>query len=123
MPTINVHIQLRHLFVGDHSQPDFPGSLEGKASACNAGDLGSIPGSGRSPSRRKWQPSPVFLPGESHGWRSLVSYSLWGHKESDKTERFHFSHTVNTAMAKNHTTLGELIISGEMLPSFSGCVI
>ena len=36
--------------------------------------------------RRKWQPTPVFLPGESHGQRSLGGYSLWGHKESDMTE-------------------------------------
>ena len=35
----------------------------------------------------KWQPTPVFLPGESHGQRSLVGYSPWGHKESDMTER------------------------------------
>ena len=33
--------------------------------------------------RRKWQPIPVFLPGESHGYRSLVGYSTWGHKELD----------------------------------------
>ena len=38
-----------------------------KASADNAGDLGSIPGSGRSPWRRKWKPTPVLLPGKSHG--------------------------------------------------------
>ena len=36
------------------------------------------------PRRRKWQPTPIFLPGESHGQRSLVGYSPWGHKESDK---------------------------------------
>ena len=36
--------------------------------------------------RRKWQPTPVFLPGESHGWRSLVGCSPWGHTESDTTE-------------------------------------
>ena len=36
--------------------------------------------------RRKWQPTPVFLPGESHGWRSLVGCSPWGHTESDMTE-------------------------------------
>ena len=36
--------------------------------------------------RRKWLPSPVFLPGESHEQRSLVGYSLWGCKESDRTE-------------------------------------
>ena len=40
--------------------------------------------------RRKWQPSPVFLPGKSHGQRSLVGYSPWGHKESDMTEKLHF---------------------------------
>ena len=37
--------------------------------------------------RRKWQPAPVFLPGKSHGWRSLVGYCPWGRKESDTTER------------------------------------
>ena len=36
--------------------------------------------------RRKWQPTPVFLPGESQGWRSLVGCHLWGHTESDTTE-------------------------------------
>ena len=36
--------------------------------------------------RREWQPTPVFLPGESHGQRSLAGYSPWGHKESDTTE-------------------------------------
>ena len=35
--------------------------------------------------RRKWQPTPVFLPGKSHGWRNLVGYSPWGSKESDVT--------------------------------------
>ena len=40
--------------------------------------------------RRKWQPTPVFLPGKSHGRRSLVGCSLWGREESDTTERLHF---------------------------------
>ena len=39
------------------------------------------------PGIRKWQPTPVCLPGESHGWRSLSVYSPWGRKESDTTER------------------------------------
>ena len=68
----------------------FPGGSEGKASACNVGDPGSIPGSGKIPWRRKWQPTPVFLPGESHGWRSLIGYSPWGCKELDMTELLHF---------------------------------
>ena len=64
----------------------FPGGSEVKVSAWNAGDQGSIPGSGRSPEEGKWQPSPVLLPRESHGGRSLVGYSPWGLKESDTTE-------------------------------------
>ena len=70
----------------------FPGGSEVKVSAYNAGDLGSIPGSGRSPGEgngRKWQHTPVFLPGESHGWRSLVGYSPLGRKELDTTELLH----------------------------------
>ena len=51
----------------------FPGGSDGKEYACNMGDLGSIPG--LDPWRRAWQPTPVFLPGESHGQRSLVGYS------------------------------------------------
>ena len=37
--------------------------------------------------RRAWQPTPVFMPGESHGQRSLVGYGLWGHNMSDTTEQ------------------------------------
>ena len=43
--------------------------------------------------RRKWQPTPVFLPGESHGQRGLIGYSLWGHKESDMTKQLTHTHT------------------------------
>ena len=62
---------------------------EVKASACNAGDPGSIPGLGRFPWRRKWQPTPVFLPAEFHGQRSLVGFSPRGCKELDTTEPAH----------------------------------
>ena len=40
--------------------------------------------------RRQWHPTPVLLPGKSHGWRSLVGYSPWGRWGSDTTERLHF---------------------------------
>ena len=40
--------------------------------------------------RRQWHPTPVLLPGKSHGWRSLIGCSPWGRKESDTTERLHF---------------------------------
>ena len=43
----------------------------------------------KSPWRRKWQLTPVFLPGESHGQRSLARYSSWGCKELDTTEHTH----------------------------------
>ena len=56
----------------------FPGGSDGKESACNAGDLSSIPGF--YPWRREWQPTPVFLPGKSYGQRFLVGYSPWGRK-------------------------------------------
>ena len=61
------------------------GGSEGKESACNVGDPGSIPGLGRSLWRREWQPTPVFLPGGSHGRRSLAGYCAWGHRESNMT--------------------------------------
>ena len=56
----------------------FPGGTDSKESACKAGDLGSTPRSGRSTGRRKWQPTPVSLPGKFYGQRSLVGYSPWG---------------------------------------------
>ena len=51
---------------------------------------------GKIPWSRKWQPTPLFLPGRFHGQRSLVGYSPWGHKESDLTER-------ERAQAHTHT--------------------
>ena len=57
-----------------------------QAAACNAEDPGSIPGSGRSPGGGHGDPL-VFLPGESHGQRSLAGYSpWWGRRASDTTE-------------------------------------
>ena len=47
---------------------------------------GFDPWVGKIPWRRKWQPTPVFLPGESHGQRSMSGHSPWDHKESGKTD-------------------------------------
>ena len=80
-----------------------PCSSNGKESACKAEDQGSISGSGSSEKdiaahsnilawvlniswSRKWQPTPVFLPGKFHVQRSLLRYSPWGHKESNMNE-------------------------------------
>ena len=64
----------------------FPGDSAGKESACNAGDLASIPGLGRFPEGRRGNPLQYSCLENPHGWRSLASYIPWGHKESDTTE-------------------------------------
>ena len=69
-------LRLKPTFLSQHLTC-FPDSSAGKESACNARDLGSIPGSARSPPRREWQPAPVFLPGEFHGQRSLAGTVHW----------------------------------------------
>ena len=48
--------------------------------------MGSGPAARKMPCRREWRPTPVLLPGESHGQRSLVGYSPWGLKELETTE-------------------------------------
>ena len=60
---------------------------DGKESACNAGDLGSVPGLGRSPGERIGYPLQYSCLENPNGQRSLTGYSLWGHKESDVTEQ------------------------------------
>ena len=82
-------INLLSGFFGWSWSSSFPGGSDCKASTCNAGDLGFIPGLGRS-LERQWKPTLVFLLGKSHGWRNLVGYSPWGRKESDTTEQLHF---------------------------------
>ena len=68
---INVHYQSR----------GFPGGSDGKESSCNAEDLGSIPGLGRSPGEGKGYPL------QYSGLENSMLYSPWGHKESDTSER------------------------------------
>ena len=64
----------------------FPGDSVVKNLPANAGDMGLIPGLGRSPEGGNGNPFPIFLPGEYLGQRSLVGFSPWGHEESDTTE-------------------------------------
>ena len=66
----------------------FPRGHSGKESACQCRRCRRHrfnPWVGKIPWRKKWQSTPVFLPGESHGQRILAGYSPWGHKESDMT--------------------------------------
>ena len=55
---------------------------------------------GKMPQRRQWQPTTVFVPGESHGQRSPVGYSSWGHKESDTTEVIQHARTHSNQVYK-----------------------
>ena len=83
----------------------FSGGSDGKASVYNAGDLGSIPGSGRFLGKGNGNPSGT-LARKSHGQRSLVGYSPWGHKESDMTEQLHFTfQSKNKGQRENVTCL------------------
>ena len=72
----------------------FPGGSDGKESAMQETQEMQV-----QSLERGWQPTPVFLPGEFHGQRSLVGYSLWGRKESDTTEWLTHTH----ACAHTHT--------------------
>ena len=66
----------------------FSGSSDGKEYACNVGDPDlNLPWVGKIPWRKAWQPTPVFLPGESTWTEDMVRYSPWGCIESDPTTR------------------------------------
>ena len=90
----------------------FPGGSDSKASCLQWGRPGFDPWVRKILWRRKWQPTPVLLPGKSQGRRSLVGYSPWGHKESDMTERFyHIFYCFLQPLKKC-----------EKLPSHGGCM-
>ena len=63
--------------------------------------LGFNPWVRKIPWRRVWQPTPLFLPGESHKQRSLVGYSPWGHKKLDRTEQLSSHTKSNGSKSKN----------------------
>ena len=75
-----------------------------KIPPANAGDarLGFHPWVRKTPWSRKWQPAPEFLPRKFHRQRSLADYSLWGHKESDRTE---YSGARSVGSPLNHVAL------------------
>ena len=67
----------------------FPGGTSDKEPGCQCRRCKRLrfdPYARKIPWRREWEPTPVFLPGDSHGQRSLVGYSPWGYKEADTTE-------------------------------------
>ena len=83
---IGVHVSILEfcsavcLGVGLLDHMGFPGGSDGKYSACNAGGLRFEPRVRKIPWRREWLPTPLLLPGEFQGQRSLAVYKPWGHK-------------------------------------------
>ena len=73
--------------------PGFPGGSDGKESACNVGNLGSIPGLGKCPGGGHGNPPQYSCLENPHGQRSLVGYSTWGRTELDMTERLSTQHS------------------------------
>ena len=76
----------RHILHPSNSHYGLPKWLSGKETSCQCRRWRFNPWVEKIPWRRKWQHIPVFLLGKSHGQRSLVSYSPWGHKQWDTTE-------------------------------------
>ena len=74
-----------------HQEIVFSGGSNVKEPTCQYQRPGFDPWVGKIPCRRAWQPTPVFLPGESHGQRSLADHSPWGHKELDMIEKLTLS--------------------------------
>ena len=86
----------------------------------NAGDAGRRhgfdPWVGKVPWRREWQPTPLFLPGESHRQRSLASYNPWGSKESDTAR----THACTRACTHTHTHSHCIHLRGTVHPVCDG---
>ena len=78
--------QFTKVFAPDWGFPGGSGLKNPSANAVGAVDTGSTPRVRKVPWRRKWQPTPVFLPGKSHEQGTLVGYSPEGRKESDSTK-------------------------------------
>ena len=91
LPSPASHSPQTHFYKSIKTVSGFPGGSVVKNPPSNAGDTGDTfdPWVLKIPWRRKWQPTPVLLPGKFRGQRSLVGYSMWGRKESDMTEYTH----------------------------------
>ena len=93
--TLYIFKYLNHFICQVYLHKGFPGSSEGKDSTCRCRRPMFDPWVRKIPWRSKWQPTPVFLPGKSRGWRRLAGYSPWGCKESDITDRLNNNRYLN----------------------------
>ena len=79
------------IFLGSKITRGFPGGSDGKSVCLQCGRPRFDSWVRKIPWRKKWQPTPVLLPGKFHGWRNLIGYSPWGRKELDTTEGLVYS--------------------------------
>ena len=103
-----------------------PRWLSSKESTCQCKRYSCHPWAGKTPWRRKWKPSPVFLPGKCRGQRSLAGYSPWSCKESEMTERLNRNNSImkdedeqrdeQTSRARSRRVSG----TGDLSPSSQG---
>ena len=105
-----------------------PRWFSGRESACWCRRHRFNPWVRKIPWRRKWQPTPVFLPGKSHGQRSLVGYSPWGYKESGTTEwlsiHMHLTSRSGLKMAMSsitHISMVGLFLGGSGTVAANSC--
>ena len=120
-----VHVCVHMYHVHTHKiafyylSPSFPGGTVGKESACQCKRgkrLEFDPWISKVLWRRKWQPTPVFFPGESHGERSLVGNSSWGHRELDMTEHVHTHIDLSLSPCLTMAFIQEIIITQFSFP-------
>ena len=104
---------------GLHSSTGLPRWFSSKESTCQCRRHWFNPWVGKSPWRRKWQPTSVVLPGKSHGQSSLAGYSPWGPKESDTTEQLNHNKS-STAWAGIVHLLGSSTLLGK-LDRYAAC--
>ena len=110
-----LHLIIKFLLCWSHSFTWFyiwykyplalPGGSVAKNPPVNTGDMGLIPGSGRSPEGGNGNPTPVFLPGESHRQRRLAGHSPWGHKEADTTQGLNININILTSHGHSERSL------------------
>ena len=100
----------------------FPGGSAGPESAGNAGDLGSIPALGKIPWERKWQPTPVFLPGKSHEqrrWPAIV-HGVRRARHGLVTKLPHHETNPRSEEADSRKSTARPVLPGRPLPSSGG---
>ena len=122
--TLAKGFSLTNSFFSSRSELEMTSLIEGFPGGSDCLQCGTPrfdPWLGKIPRRRKWQPTPVLLPGKSRQRRRLVGYSPWGHKELDTTEQlhFHFKLTQKHPSSRYFHSLSTLVLVTNYTPLVS----